>query len=246
MNIGLFGDSFACKKMRTHKRYEGHPGFANIGKPWFEYLPHEITSFGESGSDLYYSYNLYLENRHKFDKNIFIATSPGRLSIKNLKEEYLHYNSHIIAQKHKTRTGGFEADFLDSVIRYFKHILDNDKEKLICNLIKKDIMQDKDCLFVEGFGPNGLITLFQMENKIWNISFKDNHNPKVRDFRYCHMTEQNNIIFADQIQDCIANNKQYIFDLEKFAKPSVEEKNRYIFNTEDLEVWLGDIDGRRL
>ena len=60
------------------------------------------------------------------------------------------------------------------------------------------------------------------------------------------MTEQNNIIFADQIQDCIVNNKQYIFDLEKFAKPSVEEKNRYIFNTEDLEVWLGDIDGRRL
>ena len=75
MNIGLFGDSFACKKMRTHKRYEGHPGFANIGKPWFEYLPHEITSFGESGSDLYYSYNLYLENRHKFDKNIFIFTN---------------------------------------------------------------------------------------------------------------------------------------------------------------------------
>ena len=246
MKIGLFGDSFACKQMRTHKRYEGHPGFENVGKPWFEYLPYEITIFGASGSDLYYSYNLYLENRHKFDKTIFIATSPGRFSIKNLKDEYLHYNHHVIAEKHKTRTGGFEADFLESVIRYFKHILDYDKEKTICELIKKDIKQDKNCFLVEGFGPNGLVNLFQMENKIWNITFKDNHNPEVKDFRYCHMTEPNNIIFAKQIQECLENNKQFVFDLTRFVKPSMEEKNRYIFNTEDLEVWLGDIDGRRI
>lgn len=232
MKIGLFGDSFACKEMRTHKKYAGHSGFKNIGKPWFEYLPYDITSFGESGSDLYYSYNLYLKNRHKFDKNIFIATSPGRLSIKNLENQYLHYNSHVVSRKHKIKAGGVK----DSVIGYFTYIFDDDKEESICNLIKKDISQDKDCLLVEGFGPNGLVSLFYMENKIWNITFKDNHNPSLTDFRYCHMTEQNNIIFAKQIQDCIDNNNQYVFDLKKFAEPRMEEKNRYIFNTEDLNV----------
>ena len=77
-----------------------------------------------------------------------------------------------------------------------------------------------------------------MENSAWNIQFKDNHSPGIKDFRYCHMTEQNNIILAKQIQDCIDNNNQYVFDLKKFAEPRMEEKNRYIFNTEDLNVYL--------
>lgn len=232
MKIGLFGDSFACKEMRTHKKYTGHPGFKNIGKPWFEYLPYNVTSFGESGSDLYYSYNLYLKHRHKFDKNIFIATSPGRLSIKDLENQYLHYNSHVVSRKHKTKSGGVK----DSVIGYFTYIFDDDKEENICNLIKKDISQDKNCLLIEGFGSNGLVSIFYMENKIWNITFKDNHNPLLTDFRYCHMTEQNNIILAKQIQYCIDNNNQFEFDLKKFTEPRMEEKNRYIYNTEDLNV----------
>jgi len=232
LKIGLFGDSFACKEMRTHKKYVRHSGFTNIGKPWFEYLPYDITSFGESGSDLYYSYNLYLKNRHKFDKNIFIATSLGRLSIKNLENQYLHYNS---SSCHNLKSK-INKHIEDSVIGYFTYIFDDDKEENICNLIKKDISQDKDCLLVEGFGPNGLVSLFHMENKIWNITFKDNYNPSLTDFRYCHMTEQNNIIFAKQIQDYIDNNNQYVFDLKKFAEPRIEEKNRYIFNTEDLNV----------
>ena len=243
MKVGLFGDSFACKQMRTHKRYEGHTGFTNIGKPWFEYLPYEITTFGESGSDLYYSYNLYLKNKHKFDKTIFIATSPGRLSLKNLKGNYKHYNSHVIAQKHKGRV---KEDLLDTVIRYFEYILDYDKDETICELMKKDISEDKNCFLIEGFGSRGLVNLFHMENKTWNITFKDNHNSEFKDFRYCHMTEPNNIIFAKQIQKCLENNKQFVFDLTTFVKPSMEEKNRYILRTEDLEGWLGNKNGTRL
>ena len=50
------------------------------------------------------------------------------------------------------------------------------------------------------------------------------------------MTEQNNIILAKQIQYCIDNNNQFVFDLKKFTEPRMEEKNRYIYNTEDLNV----------
>jgi hypothetical protein len=245
MKIGIFGDSFACKNMRTHTRYEGHPGFENIGKPWFEYLPYDITSFGVTGSDIYYSYNLYLKNRHRFDKTIFISTSTNRLSVKDLDENYLHYNSHVIAEAHKNRTKGDEADFLESVIRYFKHILDTNKDEIIFNLITDDIKKDKNCLLINGFGDNGLVEIFQMENKAWDIKFKDNHDPGIKDFRYCHMTEENNQIFAKAVGSWLSNNTDYNLQVKDFVKPQAIDKNRYIFNTEDLEVWLGDKNDRK-
>ena len=64
MRVGIFGDSFATKYMHTHKRYKGHLGFNKIGKPWFEYLNYDIETFGQSGSDVFYSYDLYLKNQH--------------------------------------------------------------------------------------------------------------------------------------------------------------------------------------
>ena len=245
MKIGIFGDSFACKMMRTHNRYKGHPGFDNIGKPWFELLPYDVTTYGVSGSDLFYSYNLYLKEKDKHDKTIFITTAPNRLSIKDPNNRFLHYNSHVIAEIHKGRSSGQNADFLESVIRYFKDILDVDKELILFNLMVNDIKKDKNCLIIKAFGEQGLKDVFMMENSAWNIQFKDNHSPGIKDFRYCHMTEQNNIIFSEQVKDCIDNSKEFVFDLTKFVKPSIEEKNRYIFNTEDLEVWLGDVNDRK-
>ena len=94
MKIGLFGDSFACKQMRTHKRYEGHPGFTKIGKPWFEYLPYKIISFGASGSDLYYSYNLYLENySFAFKENTILKLTSWPFKSRSLPASSLNLNS---------------------------------------------------------------------------------------------------------------------------------------------------------
>lgn len=241
MRIGVFGDSFATRWMRTHKRYKGHPGFDKIGKPWFEYLPYDVIAFGESGSDIFYSYKLYLENRRNFDKTVFIATAPGRLSVKDRQKEYRHYNSNVIAEIHKTRSSGNEHDFLDSVIRYFKDIQDFDKEIVFWNLIKDDIKKDTNCLLIEGFGDNGLKDIFQMENSIWGVTFKDNHSPNIKDFRYCHMTQENNQILANKIEDCLSNNKQFVFDINDFYRPTLEDKNKYIHNTQEMEEWLNGV-----
>lgn len=244
MRVGIFGDSFATKYMHTHKRYKGHLGFNKIGKPWFEYLDYDIETFGQSGSDVFYSYDLYLKNKHRFDKTIFISTSTNRLSVKDLDENYLHYNSHVIAEIHKSRTKGNEADFLESVVRYFKHILDTSKDEIIFKLIIDDIKKDKNCLLINGFGDNGLIEIFQMENKAWNIKFKDNHDPEIKDFRYCHMTEENNQIFAKAVNSWLSNNIAYKLKIKDFVKPQVTDKNKYIFRTTVLESWLGDKNGR--
>ena len=241
MRVGVFGDSFATRWMRTHERYKGHPGFDDIGKPWFEYLPYNVETFGESGSDIYYSYDLYLQNYKKFDKTVFIATAPGRLSVKDYKNEYRHYNSNVIAEIHKSRSSGKEAEFLDSVIGFFKYVQDFDREVTVWNLIKDDVKKDRNCLFIEGFGDNGLKDIFQMENSVWGVTFKDTHSPDIKDFRYCHMTKENNQILASKVENCLSNSQDLVLNINHFYTPTIKEKSKYIYSTQEMEEWLNAI-----
>jgi len=69
MKIGIYGDSFA-ERMSENSwtvRLESLLGA-------------DITNYGLSGSDLYWSYNLYRQNYLKYDLNIFVATGSCRTS----------------------------------------------------------------------------------------------------------------------------------------------------------------------
>lgn len=47
-------------------------------KSWTRYLDADV--FAHSGSDIYYSYNQFINNHKSYDKCIFVITSPYRFS----------------------------------------------------------------------------------------------------------------------------------------------------------------------
>ena len=74
IKIGIFGDSYANAE-------HGHEDYPNMQyDAWFYKLDniYEATSYGVSGSSNYYSYQEFLKHNHKYDKNVFLITYPGR------------------------------------------------------------------------------------------------------------------------------------------------------------------------
>lgn len=74
IKVGIFGDSYANAE-------HGHENFPDMRHDaWFYKLDsiYEATSYGVSGASNYYSYQEFLKHNHKYDKNIFLITYPGR------------------------------------------------------------------------------------------------------------------------------------------------------------------------
>ena len=74
--LGIFGDSWA-KTITSAESKKFHDGHA-----WWELLSekYEVTNFGVPGSSVYFSYEEFNKHYSNFDKIIFLATEPGRLT----------------------------------------------------------------------------------------------------------------------------------------------------------------------
>ena len=73
-----------------------------------------------------------------------------------------------------------------------------------------------------GFG-NYLVKVFDMENKHYGID-KHTAHTAYKDIRHCHMTPQNNLIFANMVKEWLLGNP-FVFSLDKFVIPS-ESKSK--------------------
>lgn len=243
MKIGIFGDSFAATTTRNHKIYEGHPILDEIGKPWPVLLKETYTDvdiFAQAGSDLYFSYKLFKDNFQSYDKNIFIVTSAGRRSVSLEGKNYLHFSNSLLAEHINDRTEGIEKDISAAAINWFRYLLDYEREDLFHDLMVKEIKKiDPNCLIIHSFDNKhslGLINIFKMENHCWNADIK-NGDRKHKDFRYCHMTKENNQIMHDKINYCIRTSSEFNLNLTEFRKPKIEEYKKYILTIHEAEQW---------
>jgi hypothetical protein len=239
LKLGIFGDSFASLFCRNHKRYATHPIMKNLGKPWPLLLNnYDVTNYAASGSDLYFSYKLYKENKHKHEKNIFVITAPYRLSVNNqITKEIVHLHHSSIANSIKDRSTGYEKELMDAVLKYYEYVIDYEKDLLFHNLMIEELKKE-NVLLIHGFGEKGLINVFDMESSVWGLTLNFQRGEKFKDFRYCHLTKENNEILAQIITDCLKNNKPFEFDLKKFYKPLKSEKDKYVIKTYIIEKWL--------
>jgi hypothetical protein len=210
------------------------PEKAHLGLSWVEHLQktHEVENFARGGTGFRWSYELYLENQHKFDYNIVVVSDPGRLWIKSLDSHPKVPNIHFFNQdrfRHNLKDAVGRNDelfgILDAIQIWMHKCRDEQWELHLHNLMVKNIVQNySNTLLIPGFinsieGYEGNLTDIQS----WEILQLDPdfYADTIDCKRKCHLTEENNEILFNLVVDAI-NKKEKILNLNIifFKKPT--------------------------
>lgn len=254
-SIGIFGDSFAanphleynpktegflrevyrvCKKpfsSESVSRLASVWGERYVG--WHRHIDADV--YGQSGSDLYFSYNQFIKNHQKHEKCVFIITSSFRYSTKS--DFWIHCATYDDAVENiEFSTNYTNKQYFKSLANFFKDVYYKDEERV--DLINRAMLDSirlirPDTIFINAF-PD-LKRVYDLELEAWNMTHEESQDyTKYFDLRHCHMTNNNNKILADFILDNL--DKRGILDLSsvEWKAPSVEERSYYLPNTADL------------
>jgi hypothetical protein len=214
MKIAIFGDSFArhmCDENKT--------------PAWWQILAEEfdVTNFGEPGSCLYYSIDLFQQHHKIYDKIIFCMTTPGRIMIP--EDQVFKYGGHLVKNMTamtavtylQANTFPEKQQFFKATLDYFTYVQNHQYDDYTHQLMKNDIQSQRpDGLFVDSFRELGAV--FEMENAHYGVDKNAAHN-KFRDIRHCHLTPKNNLIFANMVKEWLLG-KPFEFSVDKFVTPT--------------------------
>lgn len=243
MKIGIYGDSFAEILKNKHGAHcwvyrllEQYPDSENLSR---------------SGTSLFWSYDVLLQTYQRFDKIIFLATQPNRLSLIEtaestpwfLRQRLTDNNlSAELRQKYK------------SLLEYFLYVSTDSnvmrKESLFFELVIERILKiPVPALVIPAFevnyfnGPTklGLHNVVAMEQsywgKKWTKFFNKQHNGSsafsagdLWDNRQCHMTNPNNAILFDKISNILptlTQGTELTINLDDFVLPDSFENYIY-------------------
>ena len=215
MKIGIFGDSFAHSRMDNPT-----PGWPDILAKKYN-----VENSSQPGSSLYYSVDLFLRKQTMFDKIIFIATDVGRLTLStlNMRKKFIPNHHNAVALKEVFKNDTIFLKTLDAAIGYFEYIQNVNYDKLVHNLMLEEVKRVRpDAIVLEAFGSPNFDSIFQIQLKeeiAWNYS------PIVSSFndrRNCHMTVENNAIFAEKVEEWLHGAPVKI-NLDDFVTPMNKE-----------------------
>jgi len=236
MQVGIYGDSYAA----SHKQ--------GIGKPWPQMLNDEfnlnLVSYAVNGSSLYYSFTKFKETQHLHEKIVFLATGPGRLMLQlpapwsgdPILKHVNSYEGFKYRVENHYKNVLYLRDVVNALEGYYKFIMNNAEDTLFHTLLVKEIKTIRpDALIIPCFyNINKKIwpateTLYDISNidvVYYNLNTQTAH---LSDKRHCHMSQENNYIFASIIADWVSSGS-FNFDINKFVAPAAPVKN--YFNTE--------------
>ena len=214
MKIGIYGDSYAC--MQSNCSTE----FNQDGRPWMKILKEDfkrdVSNFGLSGSSIYYSYQKFKENYNQFDKIVFIGTSPDRKYCPDLKST-LHIAQYFL-DPIETKDLSIDDNEYDIIKNYYKYIHNikeaDDIKELIVEKIKS--IKGSNLLYIDIL-EIGKINSMERLRKIVGRS---------RDHRWCHMSNKNNFILANKVNNWLDGNS-FLLDVTDFEIPTVAELKSY-------------------
>lgn len=253
--IAIFGDSFAaiqhrensnildgfvkkiykiCNRPYNQNEYASlRTAWGERCKSWSTYL--DADNYAFSGSDLYYSYNQFINNQYKYEKCIFVITSPNRYST-NING-WTHCPSLECAEEGVLFASDENTKQSFKILKdFFTHIYykDFDRTELIHQaLLDSIILKRPDTLFIDAFPY--LTPVYEMELSTWKLSRAESQDyTRYFDLRHNHMTNENNKILADVIQENI-NTVGYL-DLSKvkWKTPTLDEKDYYLPKTRNI------------
>lgn len=217
MKIGIFGDSFASLKL-------------NPTPTWVDILSkkYDITNHSVSGSNLYYSVEQIKKFHLEYDKIVLVVTEPGRLQI----SDWIPVDS----KSNQFVTGRFDSKYLNNLTsnpyeihtwsaanQYFTYLQNNNYDVYIHNLMVKELKEIRpDIILIPAFLNSwanvkgaSMHHIFLKENTEWNIGWIDTIE-KYDDLRNCHMTAENNAIFAEKAEQWI-NGEPVHINLDDFV-----------------------------
>ena len=254
-NIAIFGDSFAASPhLENSKLVEGflkeiynicnreydaqevsllRKKWGEKYKGWPRYLDADIYSY--SGSDIYYSYNQFLNNHSKYEKCIFVIT--GTLRYSSNINGWMHSASiEDAVEGAKFATNKVVRNYYTTLSEFFQNIYYKDInriESINTAMIDSIKLRRPDTLFINAF-PD-LKNVYDLELNSWNMTHEESQDyTKYFDLRHCHMTNENNKILAEYIKENL-NQSSYL-DLSniKWKVPTVADKDFHIIKTKDL------------
>jgi hypothetical protein len=147
MTIGVFGDSYA------------HAKYPDKAVCWFNLLADKLNqkciTYGQPGASLYYSYKQFTNLYHKFNLNIFLATSPGRYTkqltlTKDKQTRYVTSIPHIEQLKLNPALTDADRSILEGMKSWFT-FQDSDYENDMVELMLDKVDTFKDTIVIPCF-----------------------------------------------------------------------------------------------
>ena len=204
MKIGIFGDSFADDQSMWIEH------FKEVGPSWIDYLRDqniEIDNYAFAGSGLYYSYDKFISNFQKYDKIIFLVTSPGRICLPDEDGKYSHCFS--VAKVEKDLATCFDYNKkvrLNAVRDYFLYVKNEKFDNLVHDLLIENISKKhSSILMIPSFIYSRIQSLMpfvkisEFEATFWNLTDTLPHGREFQDARKCHMCEENNLMVGKEV-----------------------------------------------
>jgi hypothetical protein len=216
MKIGIFGDSFA------------DPRKLNPSLTWIEILAekYDVTNHAIAGSNLYFSITEIKKYHTNYDKIIFVVTNPGRLKVATwlpLDIEQQFIVPTMVKFLNKFDLVHYQKLAWEAAKQYYDYLQDINYDDYIHNLMLKDIKETvSNIILVPAFLDSwtnvnsAMVQITSKENKFWGLCWEDVIEKYKEDIRNCHMTAENNAIFASKVEEWL-NNKPVHIDLNDFV-----------------------------
>jgi hypothetical protein len=208
--LGIFGDSFAGVNDRPETAHFAWPTLLK------NMLSTDVEVHAEGGSSLYWAYQQFIKHQSKYDKIIFVITSPGRYTKKvwlphNNRE--FHINGELAADlwlDPKNNLPAADTEILNEMKVYYKY-MDYEWDKLSCELLVDRISKIRpDAILVPGFrhwtsygqlknhNPS-LLQILHIQLAKLRLSLESNYVSAENNIA-CHFTPETNLLIAEMMK----------------------------------------------
>lgn len=242
MKIGVFGDSYADRRIIDLDRSD---------ESWMKHIEqqgYDITTHGIAGTSCWYSYKKFIEHHMNYDHIVFCYSSPYR--VHNLPKHYDQFASFIGQTNHLHLSANYNKlpedqknevkTILNSLILTQEDMLD----EFICQNIFNHVNE------ICKIKNINLVNVLPFENDtVSNIKFTNRRGDcltnllrvsltELPDFgkglysdpRYCHLSLENNKVFANIVLKSLQKPLKQIIDVSENPDFVYEKKitNRYM------------------
>lgn len=234
MTIAIFGDSFTRRSSEPEQR-----GQMDLSWPeWLVGWGHQVHNFGQGATGLWFTYQLFLQHHHHYDRVIVTVTESSRQPIRGFTEistngaENLQWqldNRSWTDNQRRALTAARDHVMWAQDEFYCQHIH--------TMLVERLQALRPDAVFIPCFlappipqgdfwGKGTPVISGWQGHTMWDISDLDHQHFDLdlvkitADHRHCHMNEYNNRQFAQEIQTWLNQGTPPLRDLGIYQRPS--------------------------